>query len=161
MATGIELACNLVQAKLATLAPTYLATVPLTMEQYPRAMDDGLCPYAFTWPSEGSWFQMGHGYKVDDRTLTIFVIIESLAQQDIPTRVQEGVRVLEAVRDLFITPVNIPLDYGNTSGYQITVASKKDTPQSDTGLRSDLPFSNKPWFHFRVPLHVRIGWQTS
>lgn len=159
MATGIELACNLVQAKLATLQPTYLNQVPLAMTDYPTAMDDALCPYAFTWPSEGSWFQMGHGYKVDDRTLTIFIIIESLAQKDIPQRAAQGVRVLEAVRNLFIVPANIPLDYGTTSGYQITVASKKDTPQSDTGLQSNLPFSGKPWFHFRVPLHVRIGWQ--
>lgn len=160
MAIDIELACNLVQTKLATLQPTYLAQVPLDFEHYPTSMADELCPFAFTWPGQGSWYQMGHGYKVDDRTLTTYVFVESLRQRDIPTRILQGVRVLDAVRDLFITPINIPLDYGNTSGYQITVASKRDTPHSDTGLRSDLVFSGYPWFGFIINLKVRIGWQS-
>lgn len=160
MAVDIELACNLIQAKLATLQPTYLANVPADMEHYPTAMDDALCPYAFTWPGAGSWSQKGGGYKTDERTLIVFVIVESLAQKDIPTRTAQGVRALQAVRNLFIVPANIPLDDGTTSGYQITLESKTDTPQSDTGLRADLPFSGKPWFGFSLPLKVRIMWIT-
>lgn len=155
----IELACDLVQNVLRTLQPTYLANVP-DVEHYPTAMDDALCPYAFTWPSEGSWYQKGHGYKTDERALTTFVIIESLAQKDVPTRFTQGVRALQAVRNLFVVPANISLDTGATSGYQITVESGAGSPQSDTGLRSDLPFSGKPWFHFRVNLKVRIMWQS-
>ncbi len=158
MAVDIELACNLIQAKIATLQPTLVANVPLDMEHYPTAMADELCPYVFTWPSDGSWFQKGHGYKIDDRTCTVFVIIESLAQKDVPTRLVQGVRILQAVRNLFATAGNLQLDDGSVSGYQIVVASKDGTPQSDTGLRSDLPFSGKPWFHFRIPLKVRIQW---
>lgn len=160
MAVDIELACNLVQAKLATLAPTYLANVPADMEHYFTALSDALCPYAFTWPGQGSWYQKGGGNKIDERTLTIFVLVESLAQKDIPTRSAQGARALSAVRNLFITPANIPLDYGNASGYQITVESKEGTPQNDTGLRADLPFSGMPWFGFSIPLRVRILWQS-
>lgn len=159
MAVDIELACNLVQGKLRTLQSQFLAQVP-DVEHYPTSMDDALCPYAFTWPAEGSWYQKGYGYKTDQRSLVVFVIIESLFQKDIPTRFTQGVRVLQAVRNLFVIPANISLDDGNVSGYQITLESKQDTPQGDTGLRADLPFSGKPWFHFRVNLKVRILWQS-
>lgn len=160
MAVDIELACNMVQAKLATLAPTYLANVPVDMEHYFTALSDALCPYAFTWPSSGSWYQKGHGYKTDERQLTVYVLIESLNQKDMPTRTAQGVRALQAVRNLFITPSNIELSPAS-SGYQIVLESKQGTPQTDSGLRADLPFSGIPWFGFSIPLHVRILWQTS
>lgn len=159
MAVDIELACNLVQDKLRTLQPQLLAQVP-DVEHYPTAMEDALCPYAFTWPEEGSWYQKGAGYKTDERNLTVFVIVESLHQKDIPTRFTQGVRALQAVRNLFIIPANISLDYGTISGYQITLESKADTPHSDSGLRSDFPFSGRPWFGFSIGLKVRILWQS-
>lgn len=154
MAVDIELACDRVQTLLRTLQPSYLANVP-DVEHYPTAMEDALCPYALTWPTAGSWYQKGDGYKVDDRTLTIFVFIESLRQKDIPTRLTQGIRVLQAVRNLFIIPANLTLSSGD---YQIVVTSKADTPQSDTGLRGDLPFSGVPWFGFSIPLRVHIQW---
>lgn len=157
MAVDIELACNLVQAKLRTLQPTYLAQVP-DMDGYFNALDDSLCPYAFTWPSSGSWAQKGGGYKYDERTLMVFVLIESLKQKDIPTRVVQGTRALQAVRNLFATAGNIELDSGVSSGYQIIVASRVDNPQSDTGLRADLPYTGAPWFGFSMALRVRIQW---
>ena len=43
MATGIELACTLVQQKLRTLAPAFLSNAP-DSDNYPTAMDDALCP---------------------------------------------------------------------------------------------------------------------
>lgn len=159
MAVDIELACNLVQAKLATLQPQFLAQVPLDMEHYPTAMADELCPYAMTWPGDGSWYQKGGGYKVDIRTCTVFVFVESLRQKDMATRTLQGTRVLQAVRNLFIIPANIPLDYGNTSGYQITLESAPGTPHSDTGLRGDFPFTGSPWMGFSIALKVRIMWQ--
>lgn len=157
MAVDIELACNLIQAKVATLQPQFLANVP-DVEHYFTALSDALCPYAFTWPSAGSGSQKGGGYKMDERTFTLFVIIESLAQKDIPTRLAQGIRTLQAVRNLFLTAGNIPLDYGTTSGYQITVESKVGTPQSDSGLRADLPYSGAPWFGFSIDLRVRTQW---
>lgn len=159
MAVDIELACNLIQATIATnLQPLFVANVPLSMKDYPTAMDDALCPYVLTWPGPGSWYQKGHGYKIDDRTCIIYVIIESLAQKDIPTRTMQGTRILQATRNIFATAGNLQLDSGSVSGYQIVVSSKDGTPQSDSGLESNLPFSGKPWFHFQIPLRVRIQW---
>lgn len=158
MAIDIELACNLIQAKLATLQPTYLANVPTDVEHYFTALNDALCPYAFTWPGPGSFSQKGGGYKMDERTFTVFVFIESLVQKDMPTRTAQGIRALQAVRNLFVVPGNIALDTGGTSGYQITIESKTDTPQSDSGLRADLPFSGASWFGFSLPLKVRTQW---
>ncbi len=157
MATGIELAGNLVQAKLRTLAPTYISNAP-DKDAYPTAMDDALCPYALTWAGPGSWYQKGGGYKVDERTLEVFVFVESLAQKDIPTRTGQGERVLEAVKNLFLIPANIPLDDGTISGYQITLESKPGSPHTDTGLVSEFPFSGKLWFGFNIHLNCRIMW---
>lgn len=159
MAVDIELACNLIQAKLRTLAPTYLVNVP-DVDSYFTALEDALCPYAMTWPGAGSWYQKGGGYKADIRDFNVFVFIESLAQKDIPTRTAQGIRVLQAVRNLFIVPSNIPLDSGASSGYQIEVASRQDSPQSDTGLMAGLPFSGVPWFGFTLHLSVRTLWIT-
>ncbi len=157
MAVDLELCCNLIQAKLRTLAPATLQNAP-DVDGYPTAMDDALCPYAFTWPGAGSWYQKGGGYKTDERTFQVFVIVESLAQKDIPTRTLQGVRVLQAVRNLFLIPSNIPLDNGTTTGYQITLESKPGSPHSDTGLVAGLPFSGKPWFGFTLNLNVRVMW---
>lgn len=157
MAVDIELACNKIQALVRTLQPTFIANVP-DVEHYPTALADALCPYAFTWPGPGSWYQKGGGYKGDERTFTLFVFIESLHQKDIPTRAVQGIRALQAVRNLFIIPANISLDAGTSSGYQIILESKADTPQSDSGLVANLPFSGVPWFGFSIPLKVRTQW---
>lgn len=160
MAIDIELACNQVQALVRTLAPTYIQNAP-DMDGYYTALHDALCPYVMTWPEEGSWAQKGGGYKTDDRNLTLFCFIESLAQKDIPTRTVQGVRALQAIRNLFVVPANIPLAQIDQTGYQIYVASRVDAPQSDSGLRSDLPYSGVPWFGFSIPLQVRIQWITN
>lgn len=158
MAVDIELACNSVQSLIRTnLAPATIQNAP-DMDGYYTALHDALCPYVMTWPEEGSWFQKGGGYKIDERNVTVFCFIESLAQKDIPTRTVQGVRALQAVRNLFIIPSNIPLTEINQTGYQITVASRDDNPQSDSGLRADLPFSGSLWFGFSIPLKLRIQW---
>lgn len=158
MAVDIELACNSIQALIRTnLAPTHIQLAP-DMDAYQTSLHDALCPYVFTWPEEGSWYQKGEGYKIDERNVTVFCLIESLAQKDIPTRTVQGVRALQAMRNLFLIPANIPLTNINTTGYQITVASRDGNPQSDSGLRADLPYSGVPWFGFSIPLKVRIQW---
>ena len=157
MAVDIELACNKVQALVRTLAPTYIQYAP-DMEHYATALHDAICPYVFTWPGAGSWSQKGGGYKIDERELTLFCMVESLGQKDIPLRTVQGVRALQAIRNLFIVPANIPLTSIDEYGYQITIESRADSPQSDSGLRSDLPFSGVPWFGFSIPLKVRIQW---
>lgn len=157
MATDLQLAVDLIQAKLRTLHPTYLSLVP-DSEHYPTSLDDSLCPFALTWVEDGSWYQKGAGYKIDDRSFSIFVFIESLAQRDVTTRYPQGLQVLAAVRNLFATASHIQLDDGSVSGFQITATSKTDSPQSDSGLVSNLPFGGKPWFGFTIPLRVRIQW---
>lgn len=158
MAVDLELACNSIQALIrANMVPSMVQSAP-DMQEYLTSLHDAQCPYVFTWPSDGSWYQKGGGYKADERTLTIFCLVESLAQKDIPTRAVQGVRVLQAMRNLFIIPQNIPLTAIDTTGYQITVASRADNPQTDTGLRADLPYTGAPWFGFSIPLKVRIQW---
>lgn len=157
MADDIELACNKIQALIRTNLSSLIQNAP-DMENYATALHDALCPYVMTWPGEGSWYQKGHGYKVDDRTCTVFCFVESLAQKDIPTRTVQGVRILQAMRNLFVIPSNIPLAQIDTTGYQIYVASASDSPQTDTGLRGDFPYTGMPWFGFSIPLKVRIQW---
>ena len=157
MAVDIELCCSLIQAKLRTLSPQYLSNVP-DVDGYFTALSDALCPYAMTWPGPGSWYQKGGGYKTDIRDFAVYVFVESLAQKDIPTRTQQGIRALQAVRNLFLIPANIPLDSGASTGYQITVESREGNAQSDTGLTAGLPFSGAPWFGFTLRLSVRTMW---
>jgi hypothetical protein len=158
MAVDIELACNSIQALIRTnMVPTLIQNAP-DMEHYATALHDAQCPYVMTWPSDGSWHQKGHGYKVDERMLTIFCFVESLAQKDIPSRVVQGTRLLQAMRNLFLVPANIDLTNINTTGYQVTIASRFDQPQTDTGLRADLPYTGASWFGFSIPLKVRIQW---
>lgn len=157
MAIDIELACNSIQTLIRTNLSNLIQNAP-DMESYATAMHDALCPYVFTWPEGGSWYQKGAGYKIDERDVTVFCLVESLAQKDIPSRTVQGVRLLQAMRNLFIIPGNIPLTDINTTGYQITVASRDDNPQSDSGLVGNLPYSGIPWFGFSIPLKVRIQW---
>jgi hypothetical protein len=158
MADDLELACNSIQALIrANMIDTLIQNAP-DMEHYATSLHDAQCPYVFTWPGDGSWYQKGGGFKVDERTLIVFCIVESLAQKDIPTRVIQGTRLLQAMRNLFIVPANISLTDIGVTNYQITVASRSDQPQTDTGLRADLPYSGAPWFGFSIPLKVRIQW---
>ena len=149
-----ELACNLIQAKLRTLAPTYLQNAPDQGDNI-TALHDALCPYAMTWPTSGEWWQEGGGYKICEQELTIFVFVESLAQKDMPTRLVEGTRLRDQVMNMFITASAISLARGY---YQIYVASRYEKHQTDSGLRGNFPYSGMPWFGFSVPLKVRIQW---
>lgn len=158
MAVDIELACNLIQGKLRTLVPTYLQHAP-DVENYLTSLHDAQCPYAMTWPSEGSFYQKGGGYKVDNRTFSVFVFIEPLGQREIPQRTQQGIQVLQAVRDLFITNANIPLSSIDETGYQIIVASGMDSPHSDTGLTANLPFTGGAWVGFELRLNIHMQWK--
>lgn len=155
MAIDIELACNSIQALLRTLAPTYLNNVP-DVQSYLTALDDAVCPYAFTVPGQGSFYQKGGGYKIDDRTFTIFVYVESVYQKDIPSRTKEGIFVLQAARNLFITAANIPL--ANSGGYQIMAQSWEGHAHTDSGLTANLIFGGKPWFGFTLSLNIQTQW---
>lgn len=155
MAVNLELACNLIQAKIRDNLSSLVQNVPNVEDTFP-ALHDALCPYVMTWPTEGQAYQKGGGYKIIEGTCTIFCFVESLAQKDMATRTAQGIRIMQAMIDLFITAGNISLDTGASSGYQITVASKTDTPQPYSGLKGDFPYSGMPWFGFSIPLNVRI-----
>lgn len=158
MAIDIELACNLIQAKIATLRPQYVANVP-DIEHYFTSLDDSLCPYVMTWPGEGSWYQKGGGYKIDQRTYNVYCFVEALTQKDIPARTHQGIQILQAVRNLFIVAANIPLADFSTTNYQITVQSDQNTPHSDSGLIANMPFGNTVYSGFILRLGVRTQWQ--
>lgn len=158
MADLLELACNLIQAKIAqNLQPTLVQNVP-DMEHYFTSLLDAQCPYVMTWPGQGQFYQKGGGYKVIEGTCTIYCFVESLHQKDIPTRTLQGTRILQAMINLFATAANIPLDTGGSSGYQIYVASRFDQPQDYSGLRGDFPYSGMLWCGFSIPLKVHIQW---
>ncbi len=157
MAVNLELACNLIQAKIRDNLGSLIQNAP-DLENTLPALHDALCPYVMTWPTEGQFYQKGGGYKVIEGTCTIFCFVESLAQKDIPLRAVQGTRIMRAMINLFATAANIPLAEIDATGYQITVTSKVDSPQSYSGLRGNFPYSGLPWFGFSIPLNVRIQW---
>lgn len=155
MAVSLELACDLIQAKIRDNLGSLVQNAP-DMDGYYTALHDALCPYVQTWPTEGQFYQKGGGYKIIEGTCTVFCFVESLAQKDIPLRTVQGTRIMQAIIDLFSTASNIPLAEIDQTGYQITVASRDDQPQSYSGLRGDFPYSGMPWCGFSIPLNVRI-----
>lgn len=156
-AAYIELACNRIQEKLRTLIPSKLALAP-DVDSYLTALDSRLCPYAMTWPGPGEIYQKGGGYKVDNRTFSVFVFTEALGQQSVPQRTQQGIQTLQAVTNLFIINANIPIATIADDGYQIIVASGVDSPHTDTGLTANLPFTGGAWVGFELRLNVHIQW---
>lgn len=158
MAIDIELACNLIQAKIRdNLAPTLIQNAP-DADAYLPSLHDAQCPYVMTWPGEGSFYQKGGGYKIDQRTFEVFCFVQAQGQQEIPTRTVDGIRILQAMRNLFITAHNIPLADIDVTGYQITVESDSATPHSDTGLIGSLPYGGLVFMGFTLRLNVRTYW---
>lgn len=161
MATDIELATNLIQAVnrqvLTALGFTEVAGKVPDLENYPTGSINET-PVILTWPMDGSWWQKGHGYKIDERTFLLICFSESLGQNLIPQRAVQSVRILQALRNQYVTPSTIPLDFGTPSGYQITVASRDDNRQSDGGLVSNLEMGGVPYSGFVIRLLVRTQW---
>lgn len=151
MADDIELAINLIQAQNRTFIPDYAPD----LIDYPTA-PWAQTPAVLTWPSDGSWYQKGHGYKTDERTMQVMVYVEPLGLMDIPTRAQIGVQLLQQMRKHYMKPDVISLDTGVTSGYQITIESRSGSPQSDTGLMTNLAFGATNYLGFILRLRVRI-----
>lgn len=157
MAFDIELAINLIQAKHRALTgfPTLYAP---NLDAYPTVLDTPNLPCLLTWPADGAWFQKGHGYKVDERVFLVLGFVEPLGQNDIPSRAVAAVQLLQSVRAMWVTPANIPLDSGASSGYQITVESSSENRHSDQGITPDLAFGGKAYYGFRLRLNTRILW---
>lgn len=115
-------------------------------------------PLVLVWPLDGSWYQKGHGYKIDDRTFILICFVEALGQNLIPQRAQLAVQLLQATRNQYVTPSTIALDTGGTSGYQMMVASRDGNPQSDGGIVSNLEIGGNLYAGFIIRLHVRLQW---
>jgi len=115
-------------------------------------------PLVLIWPADGSWYQKGHGYKVDDRTFLLICFTEALGQNLLPQRAQLTGKILSGISEQYVTPSTIALDTGVTSGFQLTVASREGHPQADGGIVSNLEFGGNPYSGFIIRLQVRIQW---
>lgn len=164
MATDLELAINTLQAVNRTVLTavgipdvgTVTGKAP-DLSNYPTGAP-AEPPLVLVWPVDGSWYQKGHGYKIDDRTFLLICFVEALGQNLIPQRAQLAVQLLQAMRNQYITPATIALDTGGISGYQMTVSSRDGNPQSDGGIVSNLEIGGNLYAGFTIRLHVRLQW---
>lgn len=164
MATDIELAINTLQVvNRSVLTAVGIPDVGTAsgkapdLQNYPTGAP-AEPPLVLVWPADGSWYQKGHGYKIDDRTFLLICFVEALGQNLIPQRAQLATQLLQAMRNQYVTPTTIELDTGSTSGYQMTVASRDGNPQSDGGIVSNLEIGGNLYAGFTIRLSVRIQW---
>lgn len=159
MAVDIELAINLMQAVNRQLITANLARKAPDLASYPTVIDTADLPYLLTWPSNGSFYIKGGGYKVDRRTMLVIGYVQPFGQNDVPSRAVQGVRLLQAAREKWISAATVPLaDPGANSGYQITIESGPDSPLADGGLQSDLKFAGKDYHGFVLRVNINILW---
>lgn len=161
----LELAINKIQAQnrqvLTNLGIAPARGLAPDLSGYLPSIETGHLPYLITWVGAGRWNNKGHGWKTDHRTMMIIGFVEPLGQGLIPTRAQEAVQLLQALRSHYITAQNIPLTNVNTDGYQITVESGETIQHTDEGLQSNLEIGGRLYHGFTVSLQTRILWSTS
>lgn len=156
MTIDIELATNLMQA--VNRGISGVANAP-DLALYPTSIETTDLPYLLTWPSAGSWYAKGDGWKVDDRQMLVIGYVEPLGQGEIPSRAVEAVQLFQAVRSAYISRANIPLQFPTgSSPYQIVVASSSDHHHSDGGLVSNLRYQGATFHGFILTVNVRILW---
>lgn len=168
MAVDIELAINLIQAQNAGVTWTKadgstgrIALCP-SLDKYPTNLTTANLPCVITWPADGSWYIKGGGYRVDHRAMRILGFVEPLGQSDIPSRALDATRLLQALRNLWITASTVPIqDPVGGVNYQITAESGPDKPHTDRGLVSDLSFGGTTYHGFEITLNIRTLWSST
>lgn len=159
MATGIELVINTLQAlHLAQLQAAWPTLKSPPMDRYPTVLDTPNLPLLLAWPADGSWYVKGDGYAQDLRTIRVTGYVMPEAQNDIPSRAVQTVRLLEALRELYTSRTARQLidPESNAQGLQATIESAEQAPLSDTGVSVAPVFEGVKYSGFVVNLRVRL-----
>lgn len=155
------LVANAMQALHRTLIPGTLRLAPDVGGEL-TVLDTPNCPYVLTWVGPGEVYSKGGGWKVEAATARVFVFVETLGQNDVPSRTLEGLGALGAITDLYVTIGNVrlltPSDTA-AEGYQATINTGPDaTHVTHGGLRADLQFGGRAFVGFEVQVPILISW---
>ena len=161
MSDGLELTINAVQARmLAALRADFPRLQAPALSRYPTSLDTAALPMVLAWPAEGSWYLKGDGFAQDERMLMLTGYVAPLGQDDIPSRAVDTIRLLEAVRSLWLTRASIALinPDDNAGGYQVTIESSFGNGHSDGGIVSGPVFAGARYEGFVLRVKARIQW---
>lgn len=150
---------NALQAKIAAISITTTNSrqrVTLKapeVSKYPTNVTTAQLPLALSWPGPSTFdFEgIGGGKRRIMQLINVVVYLQPLGQNDIPTRVDEALMMLDAVRNTLLDNTAIVDDV-----YQVTLAQSLNNPHRDSGLRADLAFGGTIFFGFTVDLMMRI-----
>lgn len=150
---------NAIQARLAAVSITTTNSRQVTtlkapeVAKYPTALSTAQLPLALTWPGPSTFdFEgIGGGKRRFMQGVTTIVYLQPLGQNDIPTRMDESLLMLDAVRNKLLDTTAIA-----DGTYQVTLAQSLERPHRDSGLRGDLQFGGTTYFGFTVELMFRI-----
>ena len=160
MTTGIELAINAMQAYHRTLISASPRLLAPDLASYPTSLQTASLPMILVWPADGAWYLKGDGFGMDERTMLVTVYVAPVAQDDIPSRAMESVRLLEPLKNLWLTRAGVGIvnPGDNAGGYQVTIESSFGNGHSDGGLTSGPTFAGVAYTGFVVRLKARISW---
>jgi hypothetical protein len=161
MSDGLELTINAMQARMiAALRADFPRLQAPNLDRYPTSLDSAALPMLLVWPAEGSWYLKGDGYAQDERMMMLTGYVAPLGQDDIPSRAVASIRLLEAVRSLWLTRASIQLidPDSNAGGYQATVESSFGNGHSDGGIVSGPTFAGARYEGFVLRVKARIQW---
>lgn len=161
MSDGLELTINAMQARmLAALRASFPRLQAPALERYPTSLDTAALPMLLTWPADGSWYLKGDGFAEDTRTMTVTGYLAPLGQDDIPSRVLDSVRMLGALRNLWLSRASIALisPDDNPGGYQTTIESAHGLGHSDGGVMTGPVFGGTRYEGFVLRVRTRIAW---
>lgn len=128
--------------------------------QYPTNLPTANLPMALTWVGASSFSQKGGGWGYEVLKASVFLFIEPLGQNDIPSRAALAMDVMATLIDAYRTAENIPLAQpgDNTAAYQITLESDPGNTHSHGGLVADLGFGGASYYGARFSLNVTLQW---
>lgn len=158
---GLELTINAMQARsLFVLRADFPRLQAPALSRYPTSLDTAALPMLLTWPADGTWYLKGDGFAEDTRTMTMTGYLAPIGQDDIPSRVLDSVRMLEALINLWLTRASIALiDPGsNAGGYQATIESAHGLGHSDGGVMTGPVFGGTRYEGFVLRIRTRIAW---
>jgi hypothetical protein len=121
--------------------------------KYPTNITTANLPLAMTWPGPSSFdFEgIGGGKRRFVQGLMTMVFMQPLGQNDVPSRVEEAIMMLDAVRNVLLD--NTAIIDGQ---YQVTLAQSLANPHRDSGLIASLQFGGTMFFGFTIETNMRI-----
>jgi len=155
--TDLTLAINRLQALHRDVAGIRYAP---DLSAYPPSLSTANLPAVLTWPADGQWYLKGGGWRTDERTMLVLLYVAPLGQNDIPANAAEAVALLAQLRETHLVRQHVPLadPDDNVDGYQITIESGPDRPQSDGGIEPNLSFGGAIYYGARLRVTVRLLW---